>query len=205
MVTAGIFPFKENSHGRAGNQTRDIMISSQKLWPLDHDAAFLKLWSFLIFSSYLSVLPYGTTRLPLDGISWYMTFEYFSKICQENSTFINLLTPNDLYMSRTAPLTSKRCILYIYSTNVGTEYFKHALYFPFFSLQNAVCFIMLTSLVPGLFTFYIQSVLKLKKKETSGAKELNLTRITCTLHEVVCTFMTISRSYLTRMTNILRQ
>ena len=69
---------------------------------------------------------------------------------------LNPLTPNDLYMSRTAPLTSKRCILYIYSTNVCTEYFKHALYFPFFSLQNAVCFIKLTSLVPVLFTFYIQ-------------------------------------------------
>jgi len=45
---------------------------------------------------------------------------------------INPLTPNDLHMSRTAPLTSKRCILYIYSTNTGTEYFKHALYSPFF-------------------------------------------------------------------------
>ena len=44
----------------------------------------------------------------------------------------NRLTPNDPYMGRTAPLTSKRCILYIYSTNVGTEYFKHALYSPFF-------------------------------------------------------------------------
>ena len=77
----------------------------------------------------------------------------------------NLLTPNDPYMSRTAPLTSKRCILHIYSTNVGTEYLKHALYSPFFSLQNAVCFIMLTCLVPALFTFYIQSALKLKKKK----------------------------------------
>ena len=76
---------------------------------------------------------------------------------------INRLTPNDPYMGRTAPLTSKRCILYIYSTNICTEYFKHALYSPFFSLQNAVCFIMLTCLVPVLFTFYIQSVLKLKK------------------------------------------
>jgi len=36
------------------------------------------------------------------------------------------LLPNDLYISRTTPLTSKRCILYIYSANVGTENFKHA-------------------------------------------------------------------------------
>ena len=42
-------------------------------------------------------------------------------------TLVNRLTPNDPYMGRTAPLTSKRCILYIYSTNIGTEYFKHAL------------------------------------------------------------------------------
>ena len=44
----------------------------------------------------------------------------------------NRLTPNDPYMGRTAPLTSKRCILYIYLTNIGAEYFKHALYSPFF-------------------------------------------------------------------------
>jgi hypothetical protein len=76
---------------------------------------------------------------------------------------INRLTPNDPYMGRTAPLTSKRYILYIYSTNIGTEYFKHALYSPLFSLQNAVCLIMLTCLIPVLFAFYIQCVLKLKK------------------------------------------
>jgi len=76
---------------------------------------------------------------------------------------INPLTPNDPCSGHTAPLTSKRCILYIYSTNIGTEYFKHGLYSLFSSLQNAVCFIILTYLVPVLFTFYIQSVLKLKK------------------------------------------
>ena len=57
---------------------------------------------------------------------------------------------------RTAPLSSRCCILYIYSTNIRTEYFKHAAHSPFLSLQNAVYFIMLPFLVPVLFTFYIQ-------------------------------------------------
>ena len=50
-----------------------------------------------------------------------------------NIDIINPFTPNDIYMSRTAPLTSKRCILYIYSAHVGTEYFKDSIYSPFFS------------------------------------------------------------------------
>ena len=96
------------------------------------------------------------------------------KKCLQSGTdwIFNHLTPNNPYMGRTAPLTSKRCILYIYSTNTGTEYFKHALQSPFFSLQNAVCFIMLTCLFPVLFTFYIQGMLKFKKNN-SGAKGLN--------------------------------
>jgi len=76
------------------------------------------------------------------------------------------LTPNDPYRGRTAPLTSKRCSLYIYWTNIGTEYFKHGIYSSLFPLQNAVCFIILIYLFPVLFAFYIQGVLKLKKTST---------------------------------------
>ena len=58
-----------------------------------------------------------------------------------------------IYICRTAPLTSRCFILYIYSTNTLTEYFKHAAHSPFFPLQNAVYFIMLPFLVPALLTF----------------------------------------------------
>jgi hypothetical protein len=76
---------------------------------------------------------------------------------------LNPLTPNDHYSGRTALLTSERCILCIYSTNIGTEYFKNGTYSPFSPLQNAVCFIFLTYLILVLFTVFIQGVIKLKK------------------------------------------
>jgi hypothetical protein len=37
---------------------------------------------------------------------------------------INPLALSDPYMGRTAQLTSRRCILNTYSTNIRTEYFK---------------------------------------------------------------------------------
>ena len=47
---------------------------------------------------------------------------------------------------------------------MGTEYFKHALYSPFFLFKMQFFFIMLTCLVPVLFTFSTQVCAKIKKK-----------------------------------------
>ena len=55
----------------------------------------------------------------------------FSQVLRRRK-LVNPLKRNDPYRGRTAPLTSKRCILYIYSTNIGTEYFKRGIYSPFF-------------------------------------------------------------------------
>ena len=117
-------------------------------------------WLPTPFASFPFTSPPVLRRVPPDSIS---TLPYCSSYFCFTVGTINHLTPNDHYSGRTAPLTSKRCILYIYSTNTGTEYFKHGINSPFFPLQNAVCFIILTYLDHILFTFYIQSALKFKK------------------------------------------
>ena len=53
-------------------------------------------------------------------------FMYFSDLYALSSPSVNPSAPNDIYIRRTAQLTTRHCILNIYSTNILTEYFKHA-------------------------------------------------------------------------------
>jgi hypothetical protein len=39
----GSSPSWKNLHGRTRNRTQDLMISSQKLWPLDHEADLIQI------------------------------------------------------------------------------------------------------------------------------------------------------------------
>ena len=71
------------------------------------------------------------------------------------------MTPNDHYSVRTAPLTSKFAF-YIFIQQIYVLNILNMVYILRFFL-NADCFIILTYLIPVLFTFYIQGVLKLKE------------------------------------------
>ena len=96
--------------------------------------------------------------------------------CDVSISIFNPLTPNDHYSSRTAPLTSKRCILYIYPTNIGTEYFKHGIYSPFF-FSSSKCSLFHNSNVFGscIIRVLYTECAKIKKKNNSGAKRFNTT------------------------------
>jgi len=72
MVTAGILTFRENSHGRAGNRTRDLVISSQRHWPLDHedDRTVAMQWEVCLCAGNLSALLVWDCVLP-EGSALY--------------------------------------------------------------------------------------------------------------------------------------
>ena len=103
-----------------------------------------------------------------------------AKVERKNLMFVwpcilNRLTPNDSYMGLTAPLTSKRCILYIYSTNISIEYFKHVLYSPFFFSSKCSLFHNANLFGSCIIHILYTECAKLKKNNNnnnSGAKGL---------------------------------
>jgi len=79
--------------------------------------------SIVISQMCLMILPFYTPS---------KIFRNSKKDIRYKWSYINPLTHNDHYNGRTAPLTSNRYILYINSTNTGTEYFKYIIYSSFF-------------------------------------------------------------------------
>ena len=89
-------------------------------------------------------------------------------------------------MGRTAPLTSKRCIVYIYSTNIGTEYFKHALYSPFFFSSKSSLFHNANLFGPCIIHILYTGCAKIKKNN-SGAKGLMVQLIVVFMVKIIFT------------------
>ena len=132
-----------------------------------------------------------TNKQPMPGVGC-VIFTIFITFIPINTAIwspnvINPLTPNDPCSGRTAPLTSKRCVFYIYSTNTDIEYFKHGIHSPFLSLQNAVCFIILKYLVYCFIHILYTECAKIKKKSFRRQTVHNvlLKRFWHTLHSAV--------------------
>jgi len=93
---------------------------------------FIAVWNILHILKNVNIKKYFSQFDKYPWSSHKVSPESILVLSPTTSRFINPLTPNDHYSGRTARLTSKRCILSIYSTNIGTEYFKHGIHSPFF-------------------------------------------------------------------------
>ena len=85
---------------------------------LEHD--FIRCWNSDNSESRSAILvKFWNIVLEKDGEN------QLDRSCEKRRN-INLLKPNDIHICRTATLTTRRYILNIYSTNIHTDYFKHA-------------------------------------------------------------------------------
>ena len=126
-----------------------------------------------------------TKLVELKSVNWWRqaALVYWNSLIGD-SLVINPLAPNDVYIHRTAQLTSRLCILNICSTNILTEYFKNAAHSPIFcSLQDAVYFIMLPFF--GSCNIHILNTGRAKILKKISAPKVNLT-IVITVHFNIC-------------------
>jgi hypothetical protein len=86
--------------------------------------AFAKLRKATI-SCIMSVRPHATPRLPLDGFSWNLIFQYFSKICLKNSSFVKIWQEQPILCMKTNIFFFYRIRLVIFRMkNVSGTSFK---------------------------------------------------------------------------------
>ena len=79
---------------------------------------------------------------------------------------------------RTANL--QNCILYIYSRNTGTEYFKHGVYSPFFFSLSLKCSLFHnSSLIVSCIIHILYTECTKIQKNNSGAKRLKYQNLLC--------------------------
>jgi len=105
---------------------------STLLLPVFLHLMYKRMWNYVIHNNF-ACTGYQIISSSIYNISvvW-VTATMITCSYEGCSQRLNPLTPNDHYSGRTATLTSKSCLLYIYSSNIGTEYFKHGIYSSFF-------------------------------------------------------------------------
>ena len=97
MVNTGILPHKENPHGRAGNRTRDLVICSQKLWPLDHEAGrtshMRQNFQYFRRKTSINYMHLLNSCAPVHSAGWWLPIKHCTqkvKQCKTNlSTVVN--------------------------------------------------------------------------------------------------------------------
>ena len=86
MVTAGILPFRENSHGSAGNRTRDLMIWSLSYPACNAHAPYCYLWPAPLYNNF----PHYLIKARISGkklIEHKMCFDFLFNFCQKHFSF----------------------------------------------------------------------------------------------------------------------
>ena len=91
----------------------------------------------------LSIRPHATTRFPLEGFWWNLIFWAFSKICRENSSFIEirLWITRSLHKDIFTFMTVSRWIL-LRMRNIldtGCRINENIFYFQYIFLNRALC------------------------------------------------------------------